>query len=51
MYLRNKVNDYIFHPRELENVNMYNFVVQFDVKYMLKKDEVVGMKFVDDHPH
>ena len=29
---------------------MHNFVVQFDVKYISKKDEVDGMKFVDNHP-
>ena len=50
MYLVNKVNDYIFHPKELENVNMYDFVVQFNVKYISKKDEADEMKFVDDHP-
>ena len=44
------MNDYIFHLMELENVNMYNFVAQFDVKYISKKDEADGMKFVDDHP-
>ena len=46
----NKVNDYIFRPRELENVNMYNFVAQFDFKYISKKDKADGMKFVNDHP-
>ena len=50
MFLMNKVNDYIFCPTELEDVNMYDFVVQFDVRYISKKDEVDGMKFVDDHP-
>ena len=49
-FLMNKVNDYIFCPTELEDVNMYNFVAQFDVKYISKKDEADGMKFVDDHP-
>jgi hypothetical protein len=29
---------------------MYDFVAQFDVKYISKKDEVDGMKFVDNHP-
>ena len=46
----NKVNDYLFHLRKLKNVNMYDFVAQFDVKYMSKKDEADGMKFVNDHP-
>ena len=50
MYLVNKVNDNIFRPKELENVNLYNFVAQFNVKYISKKDEVDGMKFVADHP-
>ena len=49
-FLMNKVNDYIFRLTELEDVNMYDFVVQFDVRYISKKDEVDGMKFVDDHP-
>ena len=49
-FLMSKVNDYIFHPMELENVNMYNFVAQFDVRYKSKKDEVDGMKFLDNHP-
>ena len=49
-FLMNKVNDYIFHLTELEDVNMYNFVAQFDVRYISKKDEVDGMKFVDNHP-
>ena len=31
-------------------MNMYDFVAQFDVKYISKKDEADGMKFVDDHP-
>ena len=49
-FLQNKLHDYIFRPRELENVNMYDFVAQFDVKYISKKDETDGMKFLDDHP-
>ena len=49
-FLMNKVNDYIFRLTELENVNMHDFVAQFDVRYKSKKDEVDGMKFLDDHP-
>ena len=46
----NKVNDYIFRPKELENVNLYDFVARFDVKYISKKDGVDTMRFVGEHP-
>ena len=49
-FLINKVNDYIFHTKELENVNMYDFFAQFNVKYISKKDEADEMKLVDNHP-
>ena len=36
-YLRSKVNNYIFCLKELENVNMYDSVAEFDVKFISKK--------------
>ena len=49
-FLVNKVNNYIFRPKELENVNLYDFVASFDVKYISKKDGADTMSFVDEHP-
>jgi hypothetical protein len=46
----NKINDYIYRPEELNNINLYDFVALFDVKYISKKDNADIMKFLDEHP-
>ena len=49
-FLENKIQDYIFRPAELDQVNLYDFVMHYDVKNWSKKNEDDMMEFLEDHP-
>ena len=50
LYLDNKVNDYVFRPKELENINLYDFIADFDVKQLSNKSGSDIFPFLDEHP-
>jgi hypothetical protein len=43
VFLDNKLNDYIFRPKELERVNLYDFISRYDIKYASKKKNEPNM--------
>jgi hypothetical protein len=50
VFLDYKINDYVFHPKEIEHVNLYDFIAQFDVKIISKRNDPDIMRFVAEHP-
>jgi hypothetical protein len=50
-FVLNWIHNYIYRPQELDEVNFYDFVEQFDVKHILKSNEDDIMWFSSkDHP-
>jgi hypothetical protein len=50
-FVLNRIHDYIYRPRELDEVNFYDFVAQFDVKLISKSNDDDIMRFSSkDHP-
>ena len=50
VFLDNKLNDYVFRPKELERVNLYDFISCYDIKYASNKNELDMMPFLEEHP-
>ena len=47
----NRVHDYIYRPEELEDLNWYEFIARYDVKYINKANEDDIMRFTsNEHP-
>ena len=50
-FVLNRIDDYIYRPEELENVNWYDFVAKYDVKPISKANEDDIMRFTtNEHP-
>jgi len=50
-FVLNRIDDYIYRPEELEDLNWYDFVARYDVKHISKANEDDIMRFTtDEHP-
>jgi hypothetical protein len=50
-FVINKIHDYIYQPRELDNLNLSNFMAGYDVKAISTRNEDDIMHFSSkDHP-
>jgi hypothetical protein len=50
-FVVNRVHDYIYRPRELDNLNLYDFVAGYNVKSISTRNEDDIMHFSSkDHP-
>lgn len=50
-FVVNKIHDYIYRPRELDNLNLYDFVAGYNVKSISTRNEDDIMRFSSkDHP-
>ena len=51
MYFSNRVNDYLYRPQLLENMNWYDFVAEYDVIHLSAKNQSEVMPFSsEEHP-
>jgi hypothetical protein len=46
-FVLNRIHNYIYQPQELDKVNFYDFLAQFDVKHISKNNEDIYAVFIE----